>query len=143
MKATKAYYGTMLDPARAINVFKEQKARMTAQRLAVFDILHNNYSHPSAEEIIEKVKKKLGHVSIATIYNTLDTLEERGLIVKLDGLETKSHYDPDTREHAHCICTKCKTIFDVEIKECTKEQIIPSNFVVTNIILHGICENCK
>lgn len=139
----KTYYGAMIDPDIAIKVLKQLGARMTAQRFTVLDILHNNYSHPSAEEIIDKVRERLGHVSTATIYNTLDTLEKHGFIMKLDGLETKSHYDPNTKEHSHCICTKCKSIFDVayDIKDSNCD--LPNNFVVSNVIFHGTCDNCR
>ena len=143
MDMPESYQSNMLKPSEAIKTLKEQGSRMTAQRLAVLDILYNNRMHPSAEYIITRVKKKLGQVSVATVYNTLDTLEKNGFIKKIDGLETKSHYDSDTGNHSHCICKKCKIIFNVILNDDIKKDSLPDNFLLTDVILQGLCEKCR
>lgn len=130
----------MLNINTASKALKKAGARMTAQRYSVLEILENNTSHPTVEEIVDQVKKKIGHVSIATIYNTLDVLEHHGLVRKIDGLEAKSHYDPNTSNHHHAICKNCKKVFDVFFK--FPESNTLQNFKINEIVFQGLCNKC-
>ena len=131
----------MLNINTAAKALKKAGARMTAQRYSVLEILENNTSHPTVDEIVEQVKRKIGHVSIATIYNTLDVLEEHGLVRKIHGLEAKSHYDPNTSNHHHAICVRCKKVFDLFFK--LPDENTPINFKINDIVLQGLCKNCN
>lgn len=113
---------------------------MTAQRLAVLDILSGNRTHPTAEGIVSEVEKRLGCVAPATIYNTLDALEELGFVRRIEGLEHKAHFDPDTSDHQHAICLKCKRVWDVE--PVAPPSSLPQKFEVRDIIIQGVCSKC-
>lgn len=130
--------GGMISRDVAASLLRETGLRMTAQRNAVLELLEGNRSHPTADAIITKVQERLGYVSAATIYNTLESLEELGLIRRIDGLEAKAHFDPDTSYHHHAICSSCKRVFDVDLGETR----VP-NFTVDNIVIHGLCDECK
>jgi len=133
-------YGSMLSPELAAIRLRERGARMTAQRNAVLEILYNNRSHPTADMVIAEVRKRLGCVSPATIYNTLDTLEELGFVRRLDGLEERAHFDPDTSVHQHAICKRCKKVWDIELGEEIKG--LPEEFAVEDIMIQGLCAEC-
>lgn len=133
-------YGTMLKPDEAERRLREQGARMTAQRLAVLEILSGNRTHPTADEIVADVRDRLGCVAPATIYNTLETLEELGFVRRIDGLEPRAHFDPDTSEHQHAICLRCKRVWDVEQMEAPDD--LPEGFEVTDILVQGTCGQC-
>lgn len=113
---------------------------MTAQRRAVLEILSGNRTHPAAEEIVERVQERLGCVAPATIYNTLETLEELGFVRRIDGLEQRAHFDPDTSEHQHAICSKCRRVWDVAAM--TPPPDLPSGFRTTDILVQGTCKDC-
>lgn len=113
---------------------------MTAQRRAVLEILHNNRTHPTAEMILAQVQERLGCVSTATVYNTLDALEEMGFVRRLEGLEQRAHFDPDTSEHQHAVCRKCKRVWDVGHTESISG--LPEGFAVEDIIIQGLCPDC-
>ena len=64
-------------------LFIRSSLRCTTQRVALFDTLRNCKSHPTAEELFRMVKPGMVSLSLATVYNTLDTLCEAGLAQKL------------------------------------------------------------
>lgn len=136
-RASQSQAGGMISRDRALSRLRESGARMTAQRRAVLDVLEGNRTHPTAEDIIARVQQKLGDVSPATIYNTLESLEKLGLVRRLDGLEQKAHFDPDTSEHQHAICRNCKRVFDVSL-----QQVKVPGFSVEDIVIHGLCHEC-
>jgi Fur family peroxide stress response transcriptional regulator len=131
----------MLSPEMAEASLKENGCRMTAQRHAVLEILAGNRTHPTAEALVSQVQAKLGYVSPATIYNTLESLEELGFIRRIDGLEQRAHFDPDTSDHQHIICRNCKRVWD--IKSPTPLKDLPSGFKVEDILIQGVCEECS
>lgn len=133
-------YGTMLSPEAAAAKLKKAGSRMTAQRKAVLDILYDNRTHPTAEALISQVQEKLGFVSIATIYNTLESLVELGFVRRINGLEQRARFDPDTSDHGHAICRKCKKVWDVDSPSTLPD--LPDNFQVEDILIQGVCVDC-
>jgi len=87
--------------------------KRTPQRLAIIDFLEGNTSHPSAEDIFKAVGKNNPTLSFATVYNTVNTLVQTGVIRELTIDPDRKRYDPDTSVHHHMICQECKTVFDI------------------------------
>jgi len=140
MTTRRSAYGAMLQPDEAELRLHKAGARMTAQRRAVLEILSGNRTHPAAEDIVAEVRKRIGCVAPATIYNTLDTLEEMGFVRRIEGLEHRAHFDPDTSDHEHAICVKCKRVWDVGKIEAPED--LPDQFQVSDILVQGICGEC-
>ncbi len=118
------------------------------QREIILDTLKSNVVHPTAEYIYEILKKEDSKISLATLYRNLNQLAENGLIKKIDGLESSSHYDHNTHAHYHFICDNCKKVFDVSCDiapDIVKKIEDETGFIVSShdIIIHGICKNCK
>ena len=118
------------------------------QREKILDVLTQNAVHPTAETLLEFLKKESSNVGITTLYRNLNQLAEAGLIKKIDGLEPSAHFDHNTFEHYHFICEKCKRVFDVpagvapNLEKNTQEAM---GFEVKShdIVFHGICSDCK
>ena len=96
-----------------IKAFRANSIKITPQRLAIFNLLVGNTSHPSADDLYKEVLKIQPSISFATVYNTLDKLVELGLLQKLDIDDEKKHYDPDLSIHHHFLCKACKQIIDI------------------------------
>ena len=62
---------------------REQGLSLTHQRLAVYSKLAATLTHPTAEELHHEIHAEYPTISLGTIYKTLDTLEQQGLITKL------------------------------------------------------------
>lgn len=140
MRTERSTYGAMLKPEQAAVRLKQTGSRMTAQRMTVLEILSDNRTHPTADAIVHEVRNRLGCVAPATIYNTLETLEGLGFVRRIDGLEHPAHFDPDTSEHQHAICLKCKRVWDVA--PVAPPPDLPSEFQVSDILIQGICADC-
>jgi Fur family peroxide stress response transcriptional regulator len=120
--------------------------RLTPQRLAIFEYLNGNTSHPSAEDIYDEVKKKYPMMSFATVYKTLQALKQRGDILELTIDQKRRRYDPYTGSHHHLICIGCRKIIDIHedfqinISDNAKG---PFEVIGTRIEFYGICPGCK
>ena len=123
-----------------------KRFRLTPQRLAIRKFLEGNFLHPSAEEIYEVLRKQFPTLSLATVYNTLEVLRERGEIIEVDGDATKKRFDPVVSQHHHLICVRCKKILDIPEKwKCTLTEAEKRGFEIirSQVIFHGLCPQCR
>jgi len=129
-----------------INALRGNLVKITPQRLAILQVIEGNTSHPSAEDIYKEVIKTNPTISFATVYNTLDKLYELNLLLKLNIQEDKNHYDPNTNQHHHFLCNKCKKILDIfddyDIKPTGKtlKQVKIDSYQIN---FYGICSECS
>ena len=130
-----------------IDILKEKNINVTEQRISVLEFLYLDDSHPTAEEVYYAMLKTDDKVARATVYNTINIFEEKGLIRVVGFNENVKRYDLYLDEHAHFVCNYCQSIYDVEIPELLRDSKIfdlPDNVVVEtqSIIIRGKCSNC-
>ncbi len=93
---------------------KERNLRSSQQRDEIAEIAMNSESHFDIQTLIKDVQKKHPQASAATVYRTVRTLVDAGLLIETLQLSTDvSLYevtDPD--HHDHIVCLDCKTIFE-------------------------------
>jgi Fur family peroxide stress response transcriptional regulator len=126
--------------------YKKIGLKLTPQRIAILDYLEGNKEHPSADEIYREVSKRFPTMSFATVYNTLETLQQHGCVLELTIDPDKKRFDPDVKPHNHLICTGCKRIedihsrFDLSVKDSQKK-----GFQITgnHIEFYGLCPKCR
>lgn len=129
-------------------VLRNHSMKITPQRLMIFQILENNTSHPSAEEVFKRVKKIYPAVSFTTIYKTLEVMRDLGELQELTIDGSRKHYDPNTSAHHHIICTSCKNILDI-FEDFSPHVKLPASFDTNYLISHfqvsfyGICSECN
>ena len=118
------------------------------QREVILQTLKSNVVHPTAEYLYGVLKEKEPNISLATLYRNLNQLAENGIIKKIDGLETSSHFDHNTFEHYHFICSKCGRVFDINAEvapDLIKKTEELTGFEVQShdIVFTGLCKDCK
>ena len=118
------------------------------QREIILDTLSKNAIHPTAEALLEFLKRDDSNVGMTTLYRNLNQLADAGLIKKIDGLEPSAHFDHNTFEHYHFICEKCKKVYDIPSSvapDLVKNTTDATGFDITShdIVFHGICSECK
>lgn len=86
--------------------------KLTHQRLEILRELASAKDHPSAEDVYKRVKPKIPPISFDTVYRTLALFERRGIIARVNHLDDRTRYDPNTSKHYHMLCVKCKKIED-------------------------------
>ncbi len=118
------------------------------QRDLILEVLKKNVVHPTAEYLYSLIKKDCNSMSLATLYRNLNQLASKGIIKKIDGLESSSHFDHNVHQHYHFMCNKCKRIYDVsadvapDIAQRAGAEL-EADITDYNIVFHGICNNCK
>jgi Fe2+ or Zn2+ uptake regulation protein len=85
----------------------------TPQRLAVVEYILGTKDHPSADQVLEKVKADCPTISRATVYNTLNLLAEKGLIRTQVLKEGTVVFDPNIRLHHHFVDEDTGKIYDI------------------------------
>jgi Fe2+ or Zn2+ uptake regulation protein len=85
----------------------------SAQRVAVAEYVLSTADHPSAEEVWARVRGGLPQLSRATVYNTLNLLERKGLLRQLVLAEGRVVCDPNLVPHHHFIDDADGSIVDV------------------------------
>ncbi|NOY64344.1 MAG: transcriptional repressor [Nitrospirae bacterium] len=126
--------------------FKNIGLKLTPQRVAILEYLDGNTSHPSAEDIYRHVKERFPMISFATVYNTLEALRKRGLILELTIDPDRKRYDPNIHPHHHLICLRCKSVVDVNLEfDVPVPDDVRGRFEIlgNHIEFYGICEQCK
>jgi len=130
------------------DLLKRSGLTVTPQRAAILEVLLQEPGHPSPEWIYRWVTERFPHLSLATVYNTLDRFEEVGLVRKVNALFGAARYDARTDFHLHAACTSCGSISDVEadFPEIEALSTLPvPDFTVQKISIHllGLCGPCR
>ena len=73
----------------------------TQQRVDIAHLLFQRPQHLSADQVLEQVNRHYGHVSKATIYNTLGLFVRHGLINEVSIEPDRTLFDSNTSEHHH------------------------------------------
>ena len=122
--------------------------RLTPQRREVYNVLLEDRDHPTATEVFIRAKKRVPSISLATVYNCLETLVECGLAKQVNVEREATRYCPNLSEHGHFVCDSCGIVSDVPVAKggsLTHFLKLPSGFNVNHseITLRGICPACK
>jgi Fur family peroxide stress response transcriptional regulator len=126
--------------------FKDIGMKLTPQRLAILDFLEGNTDHPSADDIYKAVSVQHPTMSFATVYNTLDTLREKGYVMELSIDPGKKRFDPNAAPHHHLMCTSCKRVQDIHMTfNLDLPETMKGKFRITgnHIEFYGICPVCR
>ena len=127
-----------------VTILKQNQLKITPQRLAIMKYLDENRTHPTADRIYIDLKEKNPALSKTTVYNSVETLKERGIIQSLTISGSESRYDFENKMHHHFLCKKCGTIIDIDIKCPNIGKIIESGHNVEEVhgYFKGICKKC-
>ncbi|NWG27250.1 MAG: transcriptional repressor [Ignavibacteriaceae bacterium] len=123
---------------------KNTNLKVTPQRIAVLEALKNLKEHPTADKIKEYVVKNHPNIAVGTIYKTLETFVEKGLVKKVKTEQDVMRYDAILDKHHHLYCEDTERIEDFfddklndMLEEYFKKKKIP-NFKVKDIKLQII-----
>ena len=88
---------------------RDHNLPVTAQRVAIADIMFGTNRHLSAEDIASELKAQGAAAGTATVYRTLEVLVKSGLVVERDFGEGFKRYEASrgVPHHEHLICTSC------------------------------------
>jgi len=132
---------------KLIKQLRDRGLRATAQRLAIIDALREDKTHPSAEQLYEKLKSQHPTISLSTVYKTLQVLVEFGILQTIDTGCGRQRFDGDASPHHHAVCRRCHRVFDIPAEACpiplANRDLLP-NFHIESAQLYfsGLCQKC-
>lgn len=130
----------------ALAALDRAELRKTPQRVAIVHALVDDTSHPTAQQIFDRLRRSMPTMSFATVYNTLGALERAGVCrtLQLEG-DDSARFDPMVEPHDHAICDKCGRIHDVMPRQGASESPFIDEFRVRAIerVYRGQCKSCS
>lgn len=118
-------------PAQAQEKLNELGLKITHPRIVIYNTLLNLKDHPTAEVIYKSIHKQNPSISLGTVYKTLETFVNIGLINKVKSAEDKVRYDIRTDNHNHLYCLRTDRIVDFYSEEL--KQLIERFFAQRQI----------
>nr|WP_312577552.1 Fur family transcriptional regulator [Sedimentibacter sp.] len=127
-----------------LNELKLKKVRLSHQRLKVLEYLVLNQCHPTVEQIYIGLHHDVPTLSKTTVYNTLNSLTDAGLVRVINIEDNETRYDIRTENHGHFKCESCKSIydFDVDIDSINTHDLKGFTVKDKNVYFKGICPDC-
>jgi len=128
--------------------------KMTPQRIAIVRQVATDESHPSAQELFDRLRVTMPTMSFATVYNTLAALCAAGLGTSLSLAPGSARFDPNMHPHDHVVCDRCGAVRDVlpaavsrapaqQAAAKTVSTVAPGFTVrVVEQIFRGLCHEC-
>lgn len=135
------------DEAKAVldKALAEHGLRSTRQREHVFAVLLDKRDHPTADEVYARARTGMDSISLATVYNCLETLVGCGLVRAVNYERESTRYCPNLHQHAHFQDRKTGRVYDVDLPPDLMRRlknILPDGYHADSIELyfHGETE---
>ena len=101
---------------------KKAGLKLTPQSIAIVEALSDDTSHPTAQELYERLLPAHPTMSFATVYNTLDALSKLALVGTLR-LGSAVRFDPNVSAHHHAVCDGCGKVVDLPAREPSRKTM--------------------
>ena len=134
-----------------LRTLKQAGYRITAQRRLICTHLADTHLHPTASEVFEALAHDHPDLSRATVYNTLNTLQELGALTEISFGDGHTHYETDTSPHVNLICLRCHSILDyhadpIALQSSAQQDVAAATGfhpVTAKTELYGFCAACR
>jgi len=123
--------------------------RLTPQREVLLRVLSETTGHPTADEMVQRVREALPTVSHATVYRNLQELVREGLIRTLEVAGTAVQFEVNPDDHHHFVCRRCGHVWDVYLSSLdvrvNRRRTEMNGFQVdrSDVQLRGVCAGCR
>jgi Fur family peroxide stress response transcriptional regulator len=131
------------------SVMGREGLRLTPQRRHVYEVLMEKRDHPTATEVFIRAQQGMPTISLATVYNCLETMVGSGLVKAVHVDREPTRFCANLHEHGHFHCTACGHITDIEFgrrgaSPAPKGWKLPEGYLVTHqdLTLRGLCPDC-
>ncbi|MEP6765111.1 MAG: Fur family transcriptional regulator [Gemmatimonadaceae bacterium] len=129
---------------------REHNLPVTAQRLAIADVVMGSGRHVSAEDVQQELSKLGAAAGTATVYRTLEVLVRSGLVVERDFGEGFKRFEAarDVPHHEHLLCTTCGKVTefrDERLERMTTVLAETHGFTRNRhrLVIYGQCNDCR
>ncbi|MGH2718441.1 MAG: Fur family transcriptional regulator [Actinomycetota bacterium] len=131
-----------------LDLLSSKGMRKTSARRAILEALLGDQSHLTAEDIAAEVRRRFPSVDLSTVYRTLDTLEQLGIINHTHLSHGPAIFHLSDDDHQHLVCERCGAV--VEVSPDKLEPFLTAirtqfDFEVDrrHFALVGLCAACR
>jgi Fur family transcriptional regulator, peroxide stress response regulator len=127
----------------------ERGLAVTHQRQVLYEVMQTMQGHPSPEEIYAQVRLRIPSISLATLYNNIRLFLDHGILQELSWHHGSLRVEMKNQPHHHLVCTKCRTIADVDDIELgllpPGKKKLAGGFLVDRYAIDvlGLCAKCQ
>ena len=100
-------------------LYRDLNVTPTQQRLDLASLIFAKKQHFTAADLINLADKNKLNISMATVYNTLSLLEEKGMLKTINIDNELKFYDTNLEDHHHLYNTTMSTLTDI-----TNDQVV-------------------
>lgn len=131
-----------------LNALRQSGRRVTEQRRIICGYLADNRTHPTPTRVYADLSRAHPEISRATVYNTLNILQELGAIVEISFGDGHTHYETNPEPHVNLVCLRCHKIVDVPVVPDVIDNDdlwLQDGFhpVAVKMDIYGFCEHCR
>ncbi len=131
-----------------IDYLRSEGKNITPERLDILDTVIKQKAHFKIDDIIHIMTQSDKPISRATVYRTIKTIEEAGLVKYLHSINDEKIYELQEEHHDHMICESCGRIIEFHDKDleklqdeiCRSHGFSPQRHTMK---IFGVCERCK
>ena len=126
----------------------EHGIAVTHQRQVLYEAMLAMDGHPSPEEVYARVRRKIPAISLATVYKNIHLFVESGVLREVSLHHGSQRVEVHDGEHHHMVCSKCKSITDVQAEELglpAQKKKLRGGFLVERYAVDviGVCAKCQ
>src|ERR1035437_453335 len=110
--------------------------RSTPQREVIYSVLLKKRDHPTAEDVFARAKPEMPMISLATVYNCLETLVQCNLVRAVNFERGPTRYCPNLRPHAHFHDEQTGATHDINLPAGVLDQVaavLPPGYNATSV----------
>jgi Fe2+ or Zn2+ uptake regulation protein len=120
--------------------------RSTRQLITTYEVLAAASDHPTAEQILLRVRARLPRVSLGTVYRNLEKLRAQGRLRVVNIGPGVARYDALLTDHDHFFCEACAAVIDVPPPpdQGDVQPLCRAGYVVRvrSVVIYGLCRGC-
>ena len=127
--------------------------RITEQRQVICEYLAQTDQHPTPYQVYTDIHGRRPEISRATIYNTLNALQQLGAIIEINFGANHTHYETDPSPHVNLICLRCHQVVDYHSEAASAvtntvefailQQTLGFHPLATKVDVIGLCQACQ
>ena len=125
----------MFSVEEVLSEFKKMKLKITPQRIETVRVLSRiGQRHPSLNDVLREVSKKVPTISFSTLWTIIKTLEKLGVVKTFD-LDGETHVEINNKPHINIIVRgerEIRDLDDSELLEVIKDKLLEKRIIKGN-----------
>jgi Fur family transcriptional regulator, peroxide stress response regulator len=134
-----------MEPTEIKNILSKNCIKPSLHRMKILDYLLKMKNHPTVDTIYKDISDDIPTLSKTTVYNTLKTFQDSGVVQAITIEDNEVKYDAVVDKHAHFKCSQCGKLYDISMdtKVLHLKSIGGHLIKESQLYYKGICRSCQ